>query len=137
MGLTLRSRALVVTLAVAWLPYITTRCIDPVSCPTEHARQHDDHSDHGHHGHSGIASERGTHDETPAETPIRTCCDLTGKLNVLVSAGTPSITPVLFSSTLPTSAVWEFLHHQSPRRDLVPPAAHGPPAYLRNHILLI
>ena len=137
MGVTLRSRALVMTLAVVWLPYITTRCVDPVSCPTEHAREAADHRDLGHHGHEGIPSERGTHDENPAETPNRTCCDVTGKRNVLVSTGPPSIAPVLFSSTLPTSAVWAVLYHQSHRRDLVPHTAHGPPAYLRNHILRI
>jgi hypothetical protein len=133
----LRSRAIVMTLAVAWLPYITGRCIDPAACPTEHTQlKRHDHGDHIHE-HCEARGHHGIHDETPTPgTPTHTCCDLTGKSNIVASEGVPSVTPVFLSAPLAVPVVPERRPDQ-PHGDFVAHTAHGPPTYLRNHTLLI
>ena len=136
-----RSRAIVTTLALAWLPYITTRCIDPAKCPTEHTHLNQQQEQHRHgdrvHDHGDAPGHHGTHHETPTpSTPAQACCDLTGKFNIVSAEGAPSVTPVFSSAPLAVPVVPERLSRQ-PRGDFVAHTAHGPPTYLRNHTLLI
>jgi hypothetical protein len=138
-GAAFRSQWIVMGLALAWLPFITTHCIDPASCPTEHMRSeghHDDHHGDHAHSHGDAAANHGTRHESPPSTPARACCNLTGKFNILASAGPPSVAPV-FSSTALAAPVVPELRNGALRSPFIPHTAHAPPLYLRNHTLLI
>jgi hypothetical protein len=126
-------RAIIVILAVTWLPYITTRCVENpithVGCPffpgAMHAATHSDaqspqrqHAQHHAPGHS--------------------CCDLTGKCNVRVAASPQAFDPPTFAVALPAAphpiVVTALCSDQ---RSNVAYVAHSPPAYLRNATLLL
>jgi hypothetical protein len=138
-----RCRTIVGLLAFAWLPYVSTYCIDASAhggCPLPHASR-DAGSHQGgepdHHSHAGVpaAHDDGGHDETPA----RTCCELTGKRACTLSSSTPSAAPPGLTVTLPRAID---IHTLAPLPTLraqrrMPGPIHGPPPYLRFATLLI
>jgi hypothetical protein len=128
-----RRRVVVLALALAWLPYVTLRCIAApgsahAGCDVlEHGSEAAAHDVNvGHH-------ERRGHDH---EGPASTCCELTGKSSITLS--TPfSVDPPILSAiaislsgaVAPASRVLGMsggLWH-----------AHAPPTYLRNSTLRI
>src|SRR5512143_3746521 len=132
-------RAITVALAVAWLPYIATRCVEnPAThtgcrilpdAPYTHAAEAPAHSHH--------RMAVGQHNHQPRRAPGQTCCDLTGKCNIKVTPSTPSLAPVQLMATLP-AAIHAFAQHaESLPQHAAPAFAHAPPTYLRNVTLLI
>ncbi len=138
-----RCRTLVGLLAIAWLPYASTYCIDaPVDggCRLAHASSdagfHHEH-EQGHHSHDSVpaAHQDGDHDQIPA----RTCCELTGKRACTLSSSTQPAAPPGLTVMLPRGMDTHSLAPlptASPLRR-TPAPAHGPPPYLRFVTLLI
>ena len=138
-----RCRTIVGLLAIAWLPYVSTRCVDasadggcPIAHPPRDAGSHQGHEP-GHHSHEGVptAHQDGDHDQTPG----RTCCELTGKYACTVNSSTPSAAPPRLMVTLPRAVdvhALAPLPTPHPQRR-TPGPIHGPPPYLRFATLLI
>ena len=139
-----RCRAISVVLGVAWLPYIATRCImvpgahadcDMLS-PSAHADA--DHTVPHHHAPDALAQPEPQHQShTPSKQPAHSCCDLTGKCNIKVTPGTPSLDPGHLVATLPVAVDARIRHAELPPDRGAPALAHAPPTYLRNATLLI
>jgi hypothetical protein len=138
-----RCRPLVGLLAIAWLPYVSTYCIDaPVDggCrlahPSGNAGSHQGHGP-GHHSHhdAPTAHHDGDHDHIPAGT----CCELTGKRACTLNSSTQSTPPPGLTFTLPWGMDTHPLAVLPTARPLrqTPASAHGPPLYLRFVTLLI
>lgn len=123
-----RRRVVVLALVLAWLPYVTLRCI-PVSgsahawCDVlahgSEAAGHDVNV--GHH-------ERRGHDH---EGPASTCCELTGKSSVTLSAPFSVDPPILSAIAISLSGA------VAPASEVLGMLgglwhAHAPPTYLRN-----
>lgn len=135
-----RCQGIPLVLAVTWLPYITTRCVEN---PFTHAgcgmlATAHRHSE-GHHSHApshDSVTPMHQHHESP-DSPARTCCELTGKCNIKAASPGPSIDPPTLLTTLPAIArlpvtgAHELAHVPSFA------LAHGPPTYLRNATLRI
>lgn len=131
-------RSIALAVAVFWLPYTCTRCLEIPAGP-EGAASVDCLA--GHHGtesqsdhHRTAAADHGrSHDRSAADT----CCVWTGK-----SAVAPASAPTLLDSgtavaIMPAArppvvglAAWDRSRH-------VVPLAHAPPIYIRNAALLI
>lgn len=124
-------RAIVALLAIAWLPFVTTLCLDAEACDYPAAGGH--HGDHESH-HHGIDTP--SHHQEHSDAPASTCCELTGKRAVALTAqpglmAAPSAAVSLVSA-LPAIC--------SVAGSMLSPAvvrAHGPPTYLRNASLRI
>jgi hypothetical protein len=135
-----RWQAISLLLAITWLPYTATRCVEN---PFTHdgcgmlatAHEHPE----GHHSHAashdGVTPTHQHHDGQ--HSPVRTCCELTGKCNIKVTAPVPSIDPPALLAVLPAvarvPAPTAYELQCGPTRAL----AHGPPTYLRNAVLRI
>lgn len=139
-----RCRAVLVVLAVAWLPYISVRCVEssahgcPIWTPSHGAagRSQPEH-EHPGHAHDGNAHEGMPSGGESDHLPARTCCELTGKYAFATSVPAPSAAPAAVLVRLCEGA--EFpqppLAVDAHRR--VPLTAHAPPRYLRFATLLI
>lgn len=143
-------RTIVGVLAVAWLPYMSIRCIESsghLGCPIAseshdsvppsddvHRHAHDSHQESPHsHQHVPV-----TRTQAPShDPPPRTCCELTGKYAVTLAAPAPSAAPLVMVASfrragdvpqapLPARAVRQF-----------PEPSHHPPPYLLFATLLI
>jgi hypothetical protein len=126
-------RGVTIVVALLWLPYGAVRCID---CPPDHsgcpmlpttpgAAESGPHAHH--HGNGGPR-----HDAPPA----RTCCGLTGKCNVLVTAVAAPDAPAIGASLPgPFRSLVDAVRTHLVR--LPPPLAHGPPIHLEHRVLLI
>lgn len=152
-----KSRLTMALVAFAWLPYMTVWCVvspfDDSSgakpnchilaglLPTSaEARTDSAHSeDHAaHHGaHHGAVSDDGDSETSRNDSPIQTCCDLTGKSNVtiekIVDFGAP-LAIVAVALTLPQPAVPQRILSTSTRVDV---RDHSPPLYLSYASFLI
>src|SRR5262249_26660874 len=99
-----RSRVIPVALAVTWLPYIATRCVEnPVTheeCPVllRAARVHAE----AYHSRADPQGGQGSthHERQGKHSQIRSCCELTGKCNS-VSAAVSSLDPRASLAILP------------------------------------
>ena len=132
-------RAITAALAVAWLPYIATRCVEN---PATHAGCRvlpDTSYTHAAEAsaHSRHRMAAGRHEHQHSRAPGHTCCDLTGKCNIKVTPGTPSLAPVQMMATLPAATQVSAPHAESLPHRAAPAVAHAPPTYLRNLTLLI
>jgi len=121
-----------VVLALVWLPYVGTRCIqNPLNhtCPLRAMRMHSpEGATSGQHGHC-----RGD-----KHAPARTCCcDLASKCDIKGSSSVPSLAPAQLVGTLSVAVDAIVLQTQifDARGGIV--VAHGPPTYLRNVTLRI
>lgn len=135
-------------LLVAWLPYCSLRCIDAGGghggCPLL-PHEGSAASADAHHAHSGreqrrdVAHSRVNHghgrgpDRHGEGDPAKTCCELTGKRNVLLSTADlqSASPPVVLGEALlsaPRSPV-------AVRPSGIAAKAHGPPIYLANATL--
>lgn len=134
-----RRRGIYVLVAITWLPYIATRCIESSAtgkdCDLVRQGMRADHGgdDHHHPPPPGSASD---HDHPHKGTPHRTCCELTGKCDVRT---TPFVS---FAAPTVVTAVALVLHAPPPlpcQAQHRPPVAvaHAPPIYLRHATLLI
>ena len=142
------NRAIVGLLLVAWLPYVSTRCIEgfghggctvfPTSEGGPIGDAHGDRHAHRHeHGaeHSPGSSEHGEH---PSDrSPEHTCCELTGKFAFAPAATAPSPEPLAVLVTLrePADKLEPRTAVLVGRRVLDP--THHPPPYVRFGALLI
>ena len=130
-------RAIPVVLALAWLPYIGTRCIEnPLThtCVMMAAMAH--HRASG--AHTAAASGQHAHCHGNKHTPARgCCCDLAGKCDIRGSSSVPSLTSAQLVGTLPVAVSATVVQTQifDARGGIV--VAHGPPTYLRNVTLRI
>ena len=131
-------RMVTMLLMVAWLPYMSTRCLEnPLThagCPMFPAVASAAHP--GHHG--GRDSAMAHHHGHAHHDPGHTCCDLTGKCNVRVIAATPPLDAPAVTAVLPAAPA--SLVVLGPRIDQlhsVSLVAHSPPTYLRNASLLL
>jgi hypothetical protein len=84
-----------------------------------------------------MAPEQDAHQHEHQHGRAHTCCDVTGKCNMKVSSGAPSLAPTQLVTTLPVTA-----GAIAPYTDILDPhsvstLAHGPPTYLRNVTLRI
>jgi hypothetical protein len=136
-----RSRLVLGTLALAWLPYVSARCVDASvhGCPTwgssNEAGASSHHAGEGHHAHeTAPPAEHGSNDD---HTPARTCCELTGKYAFAPSTSAASAGPpmVLVTIRSATDAVRLLPPLSADAR--VPRTAHAPPRYLTFHTLLV
>ncbi len=150
MGFALRgkgcSRTIVGILAVAWVPYILTRCVEGIGhegCPvsaaaheeTSSQHHHGDSSEH-HHARRGVlpAAHQTDDHEHPSE---RVCCDLTGKSAFVKSAPPSTAAPAVVLVTLYGSAT-ALIPPEGPRsKSRAAAPTHHPPPYLRFATLLI
>ena len=125
-------RVIPVVLALAWLPYIGTRCIqNPVThtCPISAA-----------HAHSSQAATSGqqSHCHGAKHAPARSCCcDLAGKCDIKGSSAVPSPASALVVAALPVVTCGIVLDGQSLDAPALITLTHGPPTYLRNLTLRI
>jgi hypothetical protein len=128
-----RFRGVTVVVALLWLPYVAVRCID---CPPDHsgcpihsaAAGPAESEPHAHHH-----GNEGSHHDAP---PAGTCCDLTGKCNVLVTAGAaPDVPAIGVLLPAPLRPVVDTVRTHVVR--LPPPLAHGPPIHLKHRVLII
>lgn len=115
-----------VVLALLWLPYIATRCIqNPVThaCPLRAARMHSP---------EGATSGQHSHCHGDKHAPARgCCCDLADKCDVEDSSGVPLTAPALLVAASPVASdIILDGHSFGPGGFLT--VAHGPPTYLRN-----
>jgi len=133
-----RSNRIRVLLAFAWVPYIAIRCVagssSHGSCgmlapvvQTANSHHHEHKAEHAHRHH-----EEGSN---PASSG-KTCCEVTGKCNVSLTA-TPSVsdshTVAAILAHFPITTAPVSIHsHTRPAY-----VAHGPPIYLRLATLLI
>ncbi len=126
-----------VALLLACLPYLAIRCVGaPGGCEVVSKGAHADSGSegHGHHDHEAAAGHR--HDQGSPSDRDRSCCELTGKCDIKITASAPAIDPPALVATLPlvvpVSDRWTTVL-------IIPPAelAHGPPLYLRHATLLI
>jgi hypothetical protein len=131
-------RAIAFVLAVAWLPYIATRCIEnPLThhCSVLPAAAHAHAGETHEPSHHGMAS---AHDDQHHKTaPAHTCCDLTGKCNMKLAAATPSFVPIHLVAILPLAVDASVPYAELPPQRDAAALAHAPPTYLRNATLLI
>jgi len=128
-----RCWVVVLALALAWLPYVTLRCIPAPGSPhagcdvLEHGSEAAGHDVNvGHH-------ERRGHDH---EGPASTCCELTGKSNVTLSTPFSLDPPILSAIAISLSGA------VAPASEVLGMSgrlwhAHAPPIYLRNSALRI
>lgn len=129
-------RAVVLLLALTWLPYVSTRCLADahggcgmMAMSHESPAAHPTDSDH-----SGSA----THDHSEHHsTPARTCCELTGKCDVAISATISTVDAAPVVAIVP--AITRAPVRSEPERlgDPIRTLAHAPPLYLRNATLRI
>lgn len=155
-----RPRCVVATvLAMVWLPYAGTRCLEnpagppgaagSVNCIFGHHAEHRPADGHHHSpahrvgGDPTIAEPVHDHGHASADTGRRrdhrrddTCCNLTGKYSVIPSVSAASGPPVAVASAWNSSSWHRPLAHYPEQRALAP-VAHSPPIYLRNATLLI
>lgn len=146
-----RMRILVAVVATAWLPYTLLRCFDnpdhsgcpmmnvaaKASEPESHDHAHHDHhspaaQSAGHHSHDGVPSSTKDH-----ERGQDTCCELTGKCNVLVTT-TSTLVDAPAPIGLAPSVVVPLA--RDGRVLAVWPGSvriHGPPIYLANETLIL
>jgi hypothetical protein len=134
-------RAIPVVLGIAWLPYITTRCENPLThtgCGILPAAVYEE----GHeprrqrHGDSDDGMAQGHHHQHK-HLPVRTCCELTGKCDIKITSGTPSLVPLMLVADLPAAVHPILARRQLRHRRSAPAVAHAPPTYLRKVALLI
>jgi len=115
-----------VVLALAWLPYIGTRCIqNPVThtCPVSAVHVHSP---------AGPTSGQHSHCHGAKHAPARSCCcGLTGKCNIKGSSGAPLPAPAVVVAALPVAS-GIVLDGRSLNPRILVTLAHGPPTYLRN-----
>jgi hypothetical protein len=136
-------RLLPVVLAITWLPYVATRCMQG---PATHAGCHifpgavhaeDGHAaTHSHAGSSPVKHARGPHHR---HAPVHTCCDLTGKCNVRVvshSQAPPLDAPASVVALSPAVTVALPALSSLAVCD-ISRVAHSPPTYLCNATLLL
>jgi hypothetical protein len=128
-----RRRVVVLALALAWLPYVTLRCVAApgsahAGCDVlEHGSEAaENHANVGHH-------ERRGHDH---EGPASTCCELTGKSKVTLS------TPLSFDPPILSAIAISLSGAVAPASEVLGMSgrlshAHAPPTYLRNSALRI
>jgi hypothetical protein len=123
-----------ILLLLAWLPYVSVRCIDNpgkhsgcliLAAPVQTEPSIHDHASHEHHG-----------ERTPAHSKGFSCCDLTGKCEVVASASSQHAMPVVLTTT-PLAAELPSPHLSIEARAASIENAHGPPRYLRFATLLI
>jgi hypothetical protein len=130
-------RVIPFVLAVAWLPYVATRCVENpvthVGCgmlPAAYAHT----GDAGGHSQHGMASQPGHHHN---HAPAHTCCDLTGKCNIKITPSTASLDPLQLVALAPVTPDRVVPHADCSRRQATPTLAHAPPIYLRDLTLLV
>ncbi|MBI2963426.1 MAG: hypothetical protein HYY35_06705 [Deltaproteobacteria bacterium] len=121
-------RSIVGLLAFAWIPYISSFCLDAEGCEILGVTRH--HVDH--HAQSGQrdVAPAAAHHEHPA-APASTCCEVTGK-RAFAPTSQPGIAPqpsLAAPSIWPPAAICSVLADASSRRSI---RALGPPTYLRN-----
>ena len=113
-------------LALLWLPYIGTRCIqNPVThtCPLRAVHVPSP---------AGAASGQHGHCHGDKQTPARgCCCDLAGKCDIEDSSGVPLTAPALLVAASPVASDIILDGRSFDPRGFVT-LAHGPPTYLRN-----
>jgi hypothetical protein len=132
---TRRCRVTPVVLALAWLPYVATRCIEnPVThtCVMVAAVAHQHASAAPARVHEGATSGQHARCHGDKHAPARTCCcDLAGKCDIKASSGVPAPAPAVAVAALPVASdiVLDGLN-LNPRVPVT--LAHGPPTYLRN-----
>ena len=135
-----RFQILPLVLAVTWLPYTALRCVeDPLThagCSVLVLALQMRSSNHDAHQHSDAA----THPEhgTRKHGMPRTCCDITGKCDVEMTAGSAPTGPLAPA----IATTWPFAEPIAPRAQTphgcqTTPVAHAPPIFLRNATLLI
>ena len=135
-----RSRFVLGTLALAWLPYVSARCVDASvhGCPTwgssHEAGASSHHAEDGRHAHDATPPvEHGSNDD---HTPARTCCELTGKYAFAPSISAAAAPPmVLMTVRSGTDALRPFPPLCADGQ--VPRTAHAPPRYLTFRTLLL
>lgn len=134
-------RAVVATVvALVWLPYAGTRCLENPSGPSGaegsvncifHHESHGSAAGH-HHDDGGPGAAAGHHDHHRDDT----CCTQTGKRSVIPSTSGGSEPPgVLGGGWLASWYRPQRADHLEPSAPV--PVAHSPPLYLRNASLLI
>lgn len=128
-------RAIVATLALAWLPYISLRCVPAVASADPACDVLPDGGEETHHHVDTVHHEPPAHDH---EGPCKTCCELTGKLNVTLAPPLVSVDPQVLAA-LPMPLAPEV---GAPEVERVGACdadgrAHAPPLYLRNSALRI
>jgi hypothetical protein len=123
-----------VVLALAWLPYIATRCVEnPLThtCVMMAAMAHNAGTAHAH---SPGAATSGQHSHCHGDkhAPARgCCCDLADKCDIEDSSGVPLTAPALLVAASPVASdIILDGHSFGPGGFLT--VAHGPPTYLRN-----
>jgi hypothetical protein len=112
-------------LAITWLPYISTRCVEN---PATHA---------GCHMFPGAVHAAQEHGEHHRHAPVHTCCDLTGKCNVRVVPEVPQLDAPALVATLPLAVAVVVPVLSSPTFCDISLVAHSPPTYLCNATLLL
>jgi hypothetical protein len=134
-------RSISVVLAIAWLPYIAMRCVDNpathAGCGMLRGAAHAPGSDGHGPSHEGMAHGGGTHNHGQEPARAHTCCDLTGKCDVKITTGAPSLAPPLLATILPVAVRAIVADPERLSACLTPPVAHAPPTYLRNATLLL
>jgi hypothetical protein len=132
-----RRRAIAMLLALSWLSWVPTRCVDPASCPTGYMR-FAGHREAASGNQARAVHPHGRSQPVPTpEAPVQTCCDVGGRYSVLVSKGAPSVTPVFLRCPAAAPIVAADPDDAAELGDRAPHRPHGPPTYLRNHALLI
>src|ERR1035437_8600700 len=124
-----KSQVASVALLFTCLPYLTIRCVGaPGGCevmPTR-ANAHSSAEGHSHHDHKTASGHHhDQHDQGSPHHPDRSCCELTGKCNITITASTPAVDPPALVATLPSVV---FVSERWTTGLMTPPAelAHGP-----------
>ena len=128
-------------LGFVWIPYVAVRCVDGAGhadCSVLTAANAADH-----HEHSTRAPSTNQHDHTAhghgdpgKQAPGRTCCELTGKCNLKLTASAPSLEPALQIGPL-SCKPYPVAAGRMAARLCPAEVAHGPPIFLRNATLLL
>jgi hypothetical protein len=131
-------RVLPAILAITWLPYITTRCVENsathVGCHILPGAVHAKANAARHsHGRSSIPPHAGQQQRRHAHT----CCGVTGKCNVRAVSATPHLDPPVPPATLPLVAAAVVSTRSSYAVRDISLVAHSPPTYLGNVTLLL
>jgi len=135
-----KCKSIPILLGIAWLPYTTIRCVEnPAThegCGVLPVTAH--HHTSNNHEHAATRSTGAqTHNQHRHHSPVRTCCDLTGKCNIKITPSVSSLDPIHLVALLPVRA-GAYL----PSAELRPyrgglAHAHAPPTYLLNVALLL
>ncbi len=135
-------RVIPLVLAVAWLPYMSVRCIgDPAThtgCGILPAPVHAQGAEAHVHAHEGdVPAQPAGHGQKHKPPLGCMCCNLMAKCATRATPAVPSLAPLQLATQLPATVQAVFPHlvrlHQGPATAV----AHAPPTYLLNVTLLI